>query len=100
MTKIKFQRSGGFAGVTLSSTLDPDDLPEDDAEQVRQLIDDAKLFEQPKQIKSRSPMPDRFEYKITIQEKGKRRTIVVGDQSTPANLKPLIDFLLQRARKD
>lgn len=99
MTKITFERSGGFAGVTLSSKLDPDDLPEDEAIQARKLIDEAKLFEQPKQIKSRSPTPDRFEYKLTIREKGKRRTIVVGDQSTPANLKPLIDFLLEKARK-
>lgn len=99
MTKIKFERSGGFAGITLQSTLDLDDLPEDEAEQARQLIDEAKLFDQPKQIKARSPMPDRFEYKLTIQEKGRRRTIVVGDQSTPANLKPLIDLLLARSRK-
>lgn len=99
MTKITFERSGGFAGITLSTELDPDDLPEKDAAQARKLIDDAKLFEQPKQIKSRSPMPDRFEYKLTIREKGKRRTVVVGDQSTPANLKPLIDLLLEKARK-
>lgn len=99
MTKIKFVRSGGFAGVTLSSELDPGALPEDEAEQAQKLIDEARLFEQPKQIKLRSPMPDRFEYKLTIQEKGKRRTIVVGDQSTPANLKPLIEYLLTRARE-
>jgi len=99
MTKIKFERSGGFAGITLSSKLDPAALPEDEAEQARKLIDDANLFELPKQIKSRSPKPDSFEYKITIQEKSKRRTIVVGDQSAPASLKPLIDYLVERAKK-
>jgi hypothetical protein len=99
MTKIKFERSGGFAGITLSSELDPAALPEEEAEQARKLIDGANLFEQPKQMKSRSPQPDSFEYKITIQEKGKRRTIVVGDRSAPANLKPLLDYLVERAKK-
>lgn len=99
MTRITFERSGGFAGVTLSSELNPDDLPDAEAEQARKLIDAANLFEQPKQIKSRSAMPDRFEYKLTIRDKGKQRTIVVGDESTPANLKPLIDLLMERARK-
>jgi hypothetical protein len=99
MAKITFERTGGFAGVTLSTELDPAALPEADAARARKLIDEAKLFEQPKQIKSRSSMPDQFEYKLTIRDKGKRHTIVVGDQSTPANLKPLVEFLLAQARK-
>ena len=99
MTKIKFERSGGFAGVTLSHQLDTKTLPEVESEQARKLIEAANLFELPKQIKARSPMLDSFEYKITIQEKGKRRTIVVGDRSAPSNLKPLIDYLVEQSKK-
>ncbi len=50
-------------------------------------------------MKSRDAMPDSFEYKITIQEKGKRKTIVVGDRSAPANLKHLIDYLVEQSKK-
>lgn len=98
MTKITFERSGGFAGVTLATELDPDALPEEEAARARKLIEEAKLFEQPRRVKSRSPMPDRYEYKIVIRDKGRQRTIVAGDESTPASLKPLIDFLLEKAQ--
>lgn len=99
MTKITFQRSGGFAGITLSSVLDPDTLPENESAQARRLIEAANLFELPKPVKSRSAARDTFEYKITIREKGRRRTIVIGDQSAPANLKPLIDYLVEQSKK-
>lgn len=99
MTRISFERSGGFAGITLSGDVDVDALSDIEAQQARQLIEQAKLFELPRRIQSRSPMPDGFVYKITIEDGGKKRTITVGDQSAPPTLKPLLDFLTAQARK-
>jgi hypothetical protein len=99
MTKIMFERSGGFAGITLSHRLDTDALTDHESEHARKLIEAANLFALPKLLKSRDAMPDRFEYKITVQEKSKRKTIVVGDRSAPANLKPLIDYLVEQSKK-
>jgi hypothetical protein len=99
MTKIKFERSGGYAGVTLAHALETKALPAPELARVQKLIDDANLFELPKQVKSRDAMPDRFEYKITIREKGRQRTLVIGERSTPENLKPLIDYLVEQSKK-
>lgn len=99
MTKIKFERSGGFAGITLAHELNTSTLSEAELARVQKLIDDANLFEMPKPVKSRDALPDSFEYKLTIREKGRQRTLVVGDRSTPENLKPLIDYLTELSRK-
>ncbi|MCX6064398.1 MAG: hypothetical protein NT121_01380 [Chloroflexi bacterium] len=95
--KIDFERTGGFAGIRTTLTIDVDSLPADDAVALRKLVEDADFFTfsllHPKTV-----VPDSFHYVITVEGEGRQRTVRVGDMSIPETLRPLIDTLSQRAR--
>jgi hypothetical protein len=95
--QISFERSGGFAGVILRADVDVDALSAADAKRVTQMIQDANFFDLPKRLTVPSPQPDRFQYKITITDKGKQKTVTTDDQTAPESLKPLIRYLNQQS---
>ncbi|MGB7623646.1 MAG: protealysin inhibitor emfourin [Terriglobia bacterium] len=97
--RIRLERSGGFAGIKLSSSVDTEELSPDEAGQVRKMVEGATFFELPDSIKSARPMPDRFVYRIQIEEGGKTKTVEVDEASVPDPLKPLVRHLVDAARK-
>lgn len=97
--KLEFERSGGFAGLTLKAAVDTDDLPAEQAKQVAGLVEDADFFNLPKVIKTKGPGADRFQYNLTIQDQGKPHSVQVGDGAIPSTLKPLLNWLTDEARK-
>ena len=66
--KIHFERSGGFAGISISTTVDTHSLQPDEAQKIQGMIDNAKEFFD---LKKSSPPPrraaDYFKYKVTVQ---------------------------------
>ena len=84
-------------GRTVSLDLDLDELPQDQADQIRGLIDEAGFVNLEEEIPS-SPAPDAYEYRITVETDRLSHTIHVGDSSAPDSLRPLIQELSQRAR--
>lgn len=99
-TKIFFERSGGFAGIPISTTIDIYSLPPDEAHKIQGMIDNAKFFD----LKESSSQPpkhaaDYFKYKITVQteeeeEEGIQNTIETNDINMPSELRPLINYLV------
>jgi hypothetical protein len=66
------------------------------------MIDSAKFFD----LKESSSQPpkraaDYFKYKVTVQteEEGKQNTIQTNDITMPSNLRPLINYLIEKATK-
>lgn len=96
--RMTFERTGGFAGITMTKVLDTTTLPENEAKQLRQLIDAADFFRLPNIIPSHSPQPDRFQYQLTVEDDGKQHSVEVGEQAIPGTLRPLIDWLMMAAR--
>ena len=92
-TKIYFERSGGFAGFPISTTVDIHSLPPDEAHKIQGMIDNANFFD----LKN-STQPDAadyFKYKITVQtEEGMQNTIETNDIKMPSELRPLINYLV------
>lgn len=97
--RITIERSGGFAGMVQTRVVDTASLPPNEVNQLRLLVDAADFFRLPKMIVSLHSQPDRFQYKLTVEDQGKRHTVVVGEQSMPGNLKPLLDWLMTAARR-
>ncbi len=95
---IKFERTGGYAGMSISATINAADLPVDRAEELSRLIEKADFFNLPERIVSPAPRPDRFQYKVKVQEKGRTHTVTVSEEAMPANLGPLIKWLSASAR--
>jgi hypothetical protein len=97
--RIHFERSGGFAGITLTADVDSDQLPAAEADSLSKLIDQADFFNLPKKPKASSQGADQFQYNIRVETPSKSHEIQVGDGSVPPKLKPLIDRLLAESRK-
>jgi hypothetical protein len=97
--RIKFERTGGFAGMTIARDLKMDDLSEEQAHTLLELLDDLDFEELPEQMTSRDPMPDQFTYTITVETSRGEHTVVTGDASAPEKLQELLQFLNRLARK-
>jgi len=96
---VSFERTGGFAGICLSGTLDAETLPPRETVRLCRLLEAADFFNLPPQIVSRDPMPDRFQYKLSVTRAGRQHTIVVAEGKMPSSLRPLIKRLIAAARK-
>ena len=97
MTKIFFERSGGFMGRTVRATIDLENLPDDLAETLEEMLDEADFFELPADL-TRPPMPDAFTYTITVDTEAKHHSVRVSDATAPDDLRPLLEELNKQAR--
>lgn len=99
--RIKFERSGGFAGITIARDLKVEDLSQEQADRLSELLDDLEFEALPEQVTRTEAMPDQFTYVITVETKKWEHTVVTGDSSAPEKMQELLQFLnrLARSRK-
>jgi hypothetical protein len=95
--RIEFQRSGGFAGLRLSTTVDTDKLPADEADGLKRMVDAADFFLLPATLKE-SRGADQFTYRLTVEARDRRHTVEVSESAVPDSLRPLIQRLATLAR--
>lgn len=95
--RIKFERTGGFAGLTISRDLKMDDLSDEQAQTLLDLLDDLDFGELPAQMTGAS-MPDEFTYVITVETEAWKHTVVTGDASAPEKMQELLELLNRLAR--
>lgn len=96
--RIKFERTGGFAGMRIAADFEPQDLPEEQAQTISELLDDMDFNELPEHLMN-SDGADQFTYAITVETASWEHTVVTGDSSAPEKLHELLDLLNQLARK-
>ncbi len=98
--RIKFERTGGFAGMTISRDLKLNELPDEQANTIKELLDDMDFRELPEHMLGESG-PDQFTYVITVETQKWEHTVVTGDASAPEKMQELLQVLnrLARARK-
>lgn len=97
--RIKYERTGGFAGMRLSADFELDDLAEEDACALSELLDEMDFDELPEQLTGGSSMPDQFNYQITVQAEDREHTVMTGDESAPEKMQELIRLLDRIAKK-
>jgi len=97
--QIKYERTGGFAGLRLSADFKPDELPEDQTRPLLDLLDDLDFDELPEQLTAESSMSDQFTYKITVKTSKWEHTVVTGDASAPDKLQELLQMLDRIAKR-
>ncbi|NDJ16949.1 protealysin inhibitor emfourin [Myxacorys almedinensis] len=95
--RVTFERSGGFAGLMLTTSLDTATLPPSEANQLRQFVQAANFFQLPTEMSSAS-QPDRFQYDIAIDDGKRHHAVRVGESSVPESLRPLIDWCMEKVR--
>jgi hypothetical protein len=96
--RIKFERSGGFAGMHIATDLKWDDLSDEQAHQIAELLDDLDFDELPEQMLGEGAMPDQFTYTITVETKDGEHTVMTGDASAPEKMQELLQLLNRLAR--
>jgi hypothetical protein len=77
--RIIYNRSGGLMGLKSSLDVDLADLPLDQAETLRRLLDEAHFFTLTKNPPT-PPHPDGFQYTITVETETATRTIHTSEQ--------------------
>lgn len=98
--KIHFERSGGYAGMTMSVDIDPGSLSDTEREALMTHLSDAEFFALPSAIADPSTTgADRYNYRITIESNDQTHTVECTDGSAPASLAPLLDWLNDSARR-
>ena len=95
--RIKFERTGGFAGMRIARDLKLEDLPEEQANTITELLDDMDFGKLPEQMLDESG-PDQFTYTITVETKKWEHTVVTGDASAPEKMQELLQLLNRLAR--
>lgn len=98
--RIYFERTGGFAGITLTTIIDTAGLPQEDAQKLRKMLDEAAFFKLHSKILPSSPQADRFQYKLKVEGDGFQHTVIVSEEAMPAGLTPLIKWLMAAVRKE
>ena len=95
--RLLFERSGGLLGRKISLTVDLEELPSDQSQILRDLLDKSDFFNLPNSF-SPAARPDEFQYKVSVESGDRRHTVETGETSLPAPLRPLISELSLRAR--
>ncbi len=96
--KIEFERSGGFTGIRLSTSLDTESLSAEEARKLEKLVEDARFFELPEEPSRLPQGADQFFYIVSVEIDGKRHTVQTDDMAAPEPLRPLLRHLAIRTR--
>ncbi len=91
--RISLERTGGFAGMTRNTTVDTASLPSHQANQLPSLLEAADFFNLPTDIETPANQRDRFQYRLTVEDKEKQHTVTVSEAAMPGTLRPLIEWL-------
>ena len=99
--RIQFKMKGGiasFPGLSKPIMIDSDQLPEQESDELKRLVNAAHFFDLPTTMGLPSPgAADYRQYTITIQDEGKQHTVYVTDLVEDPNLQALLTYL--RARR-
>ena len=94
--KITFLQSGGFAGMLKGCTIDTIDLAADQRQELESLVAASGFSESCEQFSSAGR--DLRQYEIVIEQHATVQRIVCDDRSVPDAARPLLAFLVARAR--
>lgn len=97
--RIKYERTGGFAGISIRADFEPGDLPDEERCSLLDLLDDMDFEDLPEQLAGKSSMPDQFTYQITVQTDKGEHTVVTGDLSASEKLQELVRMLDRIAKR-
>ena len=96
--RIKFERTGGFAGMRIAADFELGDLSDEQTRTLVDLLDDLDFAELPENLISNSTASDQFTYTITVEAEEWQHTIVTGDSFANEKMQELLELLNRLAR--
>lgn len=96
---IRFERTGGFAGLRIEASLDTDLLPPEEARKLHELVEAAGFFGLPEKFPLPKKGADYFQYRLSVEKEGKKHAVELSEPSVSAALRPLLGLLMKYAKK-
>ncbi len=96
--KASFERTGGFAGLRMAVTIESESLAPEERSRLAENLASGRFFDLPAKLTSPPGGADRFQYRITVEEPGRKHTVEFGEAAAPEELQPLIQQLTRLAR--
>ena len=97
--RIKFERTGGFAGIRFAADFELDDLPKDQARQILELLDEMDFDELPQHIQGNQQVADGYNYSITVVTEKREHTVITSETAAPKKMEPLLEILTKIAKQ-
>lgn len=97
--RIKFERTGGYAGIRLAADIEVNELPEDQKREILDLLDELDFDELPEKFSGKMPIPDEFVYSITVEADNREYKALAGESALPVDTRPLIEILERTAKR-
>ena len=97
--RIFFERTGGFSGLRFKASLDAELLPPQQARRLRKLLEESHFFELPLRLEPAVSRPDRFQYRLTVENDNCVHTVQASEDAIPSEMRPLLDWLMSTARQ-
>lgn len=94
--RARFRRSGGFAGIPLTATVTADELGQEHAAQLRELLTAGSQEQAPEA--SGGGGADRFQYELDLDDGQHHRSFSWNESRVPEPVRPLLAALTRRAR--
>ncbi len=96
---IEFERTGGFAGITLHVYVNSAELPHDEALRLKELWINSALPDYLAESEEKPAYPDSFVYSFTVKTGDREFFIHLKEDQVPPSARPLIRYLTTKARK-
>ena len=100
--RVIFQTEGGvahFPGLSRPVTIETEALPEQEAAELRELMDAARLLDRPAQVgKAGRGAADYRQYTITVEAANRTYTVRLSDPVEDPDLQRLLRFLQDQAK--
>ena len=88
---IKLGRSGGFAGIRRPpQVLDTTQLDQSRSAALHELVQKSGFFDLPAEILPARPMPDSFQYAVTVEDGSRAHTVTTTENAAPQPLRALL----------
>ncbi|WP_423184508.1 protealysin inhibitor emfourin [Arthrobacter sp. NyZ413] len=96
---IRYERSGGIAGITMAAEAAEPDLPDDVLTIAAELLGGSSGVGTPSTAEpDKAPAaPDQFTHTVQISRGGERRSFHWSDATMPEVVRPLVETLARRA---
>jgi hypothetical protein len=96
--RVRFERSGGMAGITMAHDFDSTELPPEQTAELTRLVTKAQFFELPGEIRATRVVADLFQYSITVEDGAQKHSVQFDQGAAPEHLRALVQWLTREQR--
>ena len=96
---IHIQRSGGFTGMSPHTVIDTDQLGPQERQELQGLVELSGFFSADVKPIPDKGQADRFNYRISIEDGTRQRTVELDESEIPEAWQPLIQRINMLARR-